>query len=94
MGIAQRIISIEFEPETTQPKQEKPLVLCVKTVGDWIRVNRIAKNFASYHLAEKIGIALALIRSWEDGTDQPDEQQMDTLAKLLKGKRFFSIKAT
>jgi DNA-binding transcriptional regulator YiaG len=34
------------------------------------------KNLTPYHLAAKMGMATALIRSWKDGTTQPDNQQL------------------
>ncbi len=30
-----------------------------------------------------MGVATALIRSWEDGTTQPDIRQLEVLTKLL-----------
>jgi DNA-binding transcriptional regulator YiaG len=30
-----------------------------------------------------MGIATALVRSWEDGTNQPDKRQVEMLAKIL-----------
>jgi ribosome-binding protein aMBF1 (putative translation factor) len=31
-----------------------------------------------------MGIATTLVRAWEDGTNQPDTQQIETLAKILR----------
>jgi len=56
----------------------------VKTVGDWIRVKRIGKNLSAHHLAVKMGIATALIRSWESETGRPDNRQLKTLANILE----------
>jgi ribosome-binding protein aMBF1 (putative translation factor) len=61
----------------------KPLPESIKTVGDWIQVKRHEKNLTPGHLAAKMGIATALVRSWEDGKSQPDSQQMKVLASLL-----------
>ena len=35
------------------------------------------------HLAKKMGITAALVRSWEDGSSQPDDKQMQDLAQHL-----------
>jgi DNA-binding transcriptional regulator YiaG len=35
------------------------------------------------HLATKMGLATALIRTWENGTSQPDSQQMKLLVNFL-----------
>jgi len=37
------------------------------------------KNLTLAHLAEKMGIATALVRAWETGTSQPDSQQLKFL---------------
>jgi len=55
----------------------------IKTIGDWIQVKRQEKNLALGHLAAKMGIAATLVRSWEDGTIQPDGRQMEVLANFL-----------
>jgi ribosome-binding protein aMBF1 (putative translation factor) len=55
----------------------------IETLGDLIRVKRREKNLTRYHLATKMGIITALIRSWEDGISQPDKRQWETLANLL-----------
>ena len=41
------------------------------------------KNLTPGHLAAKMGIATALVHSWEDGTTQPDNRQMEVLVNLL-----------
>jgi len=55
----------------------------IKTLGDLIQVKRHEKNLTTGHLALKMGIATALVRSWENGTSQPDSQQSKTLADIL-----------
>jgi ribosome-binding protein aMBF1 (putative translation factor) len=40
-------------------------------------------NITSCHLAAKIGIATALVRSWENGASHPDDRQMQVLEGLL-----------
>jgi ribosome-binding protein aMBF1 (putative translation factor) len=52
-------------------------------VGGWIHVKRCEKNFTPGHLALKIGIAAGLVLAWEAGTSQPNEQQLEILAKVL-----------
>jgi len=42
------------------------------------------KNLSPGHLAAKMGIATALIRSWENGTSRPDNQQLMALANYLR----------
>jgi ribosome-binding protein aMBF1 (putative translation factor) len=61
----------------------KPLPESIKSLGDWIQVKRNEKNLTPGHLAAKMGIATALVRSWEDGTSQPDNRQLKVLASLL-----------
>jgi transcriptional regulator with XRE-family HTH domain len=56
----------------------------IKTIGDLIRVKRRERNLTRYHLAIKMGIATALVRSWENGTSQPDNRQLEFLAKFLR----------
>jgi DNA-binding transcriptional regulator YiaG len=41
------------------------------------------KNLTPGHVAAKMGVATALARSWEDGTTQPDNRQLEVLANLL-----------
>jgi DNA-binding transcriptional regulator YiaG len=41
------------------------------------------KNLTPGHLAAKMGIATDLVRSWEGGTIQPDNRQLEVLANLL-----------
>jgi DNA-binding transcriptional regulator YiaG len=83
LGIAQRSIRVKFSHKLRKQKQEKPLSDGVKTLGDWIRVKRIEKNLTPSHLALKMGIASALVCSWEDDSSQPDTRQLEILANLL-----------
>jgi transcriptional regulator with XRE-family HTH domain len=55
----------------------------IKKLADWIQVKRQEKNFTPGHLAAKMGIASALVSSWEDGTAQPDKRQLEILANVL-----------
>ena len=41
------------------------------------------KNLTPGHLAAKMGIATALVRSWESGGSQPDSKQLQDLAKMF-----------
>jgi ribosome-binding protein aMBF1 (putative translation factor) len=65
-------------------KQAKPLPDSIKTLGDWIRVKRQEKNLTSSHLAAKMGIASALVRSWELDRVLPTEVQLQVLADFLR----------
>jgi ribosome-binding protein aMBF1 (putative translation factor) len=87
LGIAQRSIRVKFSHKLRKQRQAKPLPESIKTLADWIRVNRIEKNLTHGHLALKMGIATALVCLWEDGTSQPDERQMEFL------KNFFNLPA-
>ena len=49
-----------------------------------IRVKRRERNLTRYHLATRMGIATALVRSWENGTGQPDCRLLEIVAKYLK----------
>jgi transcriptional regulator with XRE-family HTH domain len=55
-----------------------------KTIADWIKVKRMEKNLTPHHLAAKMGIATSLVRSWEDGSSQPDCKQLQSLANYLR----------
>jgi ribosome-binding protein aMBF1 (putative translation factor) len=83
LGIAQRQISIKFTHKLRKVNHAKPLPTSIKTIGDWIQVKRHEKNLTPCHLAAKMGIATALVRSWEDGTSQPNERQLDVLENLF-----------
>ena len=84
LGIAQRQIRIKYAQKSRKSKRSKPLPTSIQTLGDLIQAKRHEKNLTSGHLALKMGIATALVRSWEDGTSQPDNQQLAVLAKLLE----------
>jgi ribosome-binding protein aMBF1 (putative translation factor) len=84
LGIAQRQIRINYVHNSRKQQRSKPLPASIKTIGDWIQVKRMKKNLTPGHLAAKMGIATALVRSWEDGTTQPNNQQLAVLYKLLE----------
>jgi DNA-binding transcriptional regulator YiaG len=75
LGIAQRQIRINYAQKSRKQQQSKSLPDSIKTIGDWIQVKRQEKNLSPYHLATKMGIATALVRSWENGTSRPDNRQ-------------------
>jgi ribosome-binding protein aMBF1 (putative translation factor) len=83
LGIAQRQIRINYAQKSRAQQRSKPLPVSVQTIGDLIQVKRMGKNLTPGHLAAKMGIATALVRSWEDGTTQPDNRQLGVLANLL-----------
>jgi DNA-binding transcriptional regulator YiaG len=83
LGIAQRRISIKHSKNIRKSPKAKPLPVNIKTTGDWIFVKRMEKNLTPGQLAAKMGIASALVRAWEDGTSQPNEQQQEVLVKIL-----------
>jgi len=83
LGIAQRQIRIKYAQKSRKQKRSKPLPTSIKTLGDWIQVKRQEKNLTSGHVAAKMGIAPALVRSWESGSSQPDSKQLQDLANFL-----------
>jgi ribosome-binding protein aMBF1 (putative translation factor) len=83
LGIAQRQIRIKYAQKSRKQQRSKPLPASTKTVGDWIQVKRQEKNLTPSHLAAKMGIATALVRSWENGTSRPNDRQLKVLASLL-----------
>jgi ribosome-binding protein aMBF1 (putative translation factor) len=83
LGIAQRQIRIKYAKKSRKSQQSKSFTTRIKTLGDWIQVKRQQKNLSPCHLAAKMGIATALVRSWEDGTSRPDNRQLAVLANLL-----------
>ncbi len=83
LGIAQRSISIKYAQHSRNRNQAKALSVNIQTIADPIKVKRIEKNLTPHHLAATMGIATALVRSWEDGSSQPDSKQLQDLAKYL-----------
>jgi transcriptional regulator with XRE-family HTH domain len=64
-------------------KRVKALEARAKTIGDWMRAKRLAKNLRPFHVAGKMGIATSLVLAWERGIQTPDERQWQTLSDLL-----------
>ena len=83
LGIAQRSISIKYAQKSRNRNQAKALSVNIKTIAEWIKVKRMEKNLTPGHLAAKMGIAMALVRSWESGGSQPDRKQLQGLANYL-----------
>jgi ribosome-binding protein aMBF1 (putative translation factor) len=86
LGIAQRQIRIQFSQKTRKHDGAKPLPESIKTVGDWIQAKRIERNLTPGHLAAKMGIARALLCSWEADANQLSEQQVEDLARFFEAK--------
>ena len=83
MGIAHRSIVVKYAQKSKNQVQPKPLVESVKTIGDWIKAQREYKNLTSGHVALKMGIAHALVVSWESNASKPDSQQWAGLARAF-----------
>src|SRR5580704_3136307 len=83
LGIAQRTVSIKFAQNRKKTPRANPLPESIQTIGDWIQAKRIEKNLNPGHLAAKMGIAASVVSSWEDGTSQPDDRQLNVLENLL-----------
>ena len=83
MGIAHRSIRIPYEHKLRKQKGFKPLPASIKTLAEWIQVGRQEKGLAPYHLAEKMGIASALVKSWESGEFEPDQRQRQKLCSVF-----------
>jgi DNA-binding transcriptional regulator YiaG len=83
LGIARHTVSIKFELKKIRLTHHKHLPLSIKTIGDWICLNRIKKNLAPSHLAAKMGIAGALVCAWERNKGLPNQQQMQFLTKFF-----------
>ena len=63
LGIAQRQIRLKYAQNSRKQQRSKPLPASIQTLGDLIQVKRMEKNLSPGHLAAKMGIATALIRS-------------------------------
>jgi DNA-binding transcriptional regulator YiaG len=92
LGIAQRLIRISYVHNLRKRKQCKPLSTSIKTLGDWIQIKRQKKKLSQYHLAAKMGIATALVHSWENGTCEPNERQRQILGDHLAFDRELNLK--
>jgi ribosome-binding protein aMBF1 (putative translation factor) len=83
LGIAQRRISIKITSKPTKRRWAKPLPVTIKTFGNWLQAQLQKTNLSPYYLAKKLGIPTRLVRSWSDGTCQPNSQQLEVLTKFL-----------
>lgn len=83
LGIAERTISVKNAQNRKNGTRSKPLPESVKTIGDRIKTHRQHKNLTPGHVAMKMGIATALVLSWESGISNPDNQQLKGLVKIL-----------
>lgn|SRR6185437_8108073 len=83
LGFAYRHISVKFTQKTRKPSQPKPLPASVKTMADWIQVKLHEKGMAPYQLAEKMGIASVLVKTWKDGTVRPNAGHIREMITIL-----------
>ena len=83
LGIAERSVRVKYVGNIGNKNQVKTLKANVKTLGDWLRFKRMEKNLTQGHVAAKMGIASAIVCSWESGAKMPDSQQMAFLATVL-----------
>ena len=83
LGIAHRHIRITLAPKLGQQKQHISLNVNEKTLGGWIQAKRTERNLTPGHLAAKMGIAQAVVRSWEEGSRQPDGLQLAVLERIF-----------
>ena len=83
LGIAQRRVSVKYKHKSRNWNRSKRLEPSIKTIGDWIQVKRLEKNLTPGHVALKMGIATALVLSWEEGLSQPNQQQIKILEELF-----------
>ncbi|MDR3457146.1 MAG: helix-turn-helix transcriptional regulator [Verrucomicrobiae bacterium] len=74
---------MKYAKKSKVETQHKPLMESMKTIGDWIKAQREQRNLTSGHVALKMGIAHALVLSWETNASKPVSQQMQMLAKLF-----------
>lgn len=84
MGIAQRRVAVKYGQKSRGLKHINALETNVKTLGDWIKAKREAKNLTPSHLAARMGIAAAVVCSWECNTQLPSNQQLVDLSSLLE----------
>jgi ribosome-binding protein aMBF1 (putative translation factor) len=84
LGIAQRQIRVSRSPLPPGHCRRKPLPTSIQTLGYFIQVRRYEKRLPLWQLAQKMGITTASVQAWEEGTSQPDGQQMALLTKYLR----------
>jgi DNA-binding transcriptional regulator YiaG len=79
LGIAQRQIHIKFNKKQKPKDRANQLQINIQMIGDWIKVKRMEKFLTSGHVAEKMGIAHAMVRTWEEGPNGPSQEQIQDL---------------
>ena len=79
LGIAQGHIKVKYPTNTSINKLSKPLIQNVKTMPEWIRLNRQSKNLSPGQLGAKMGITHLVIRSWESGHSRPTDNQITSM---------------
>ena len=84
MGIAQRTISTPYSQELRWQRLPNPLTMNSQTIGAWIQTKRIELNLTPGQLARKMGIASLLVNTWEDGTEEPNRQQLTIMSKVFR----------
>jgi ribosome-binding protein aMBF1 (putative translation factor) len=70
-------------PLPSSRNHRKPLPVSIQTHGDLIQIKRYEKRLTLWQLAQKMGITTASVRAWENGTRQPNGQQIALLTKHL-----------
>jgi ribosome-binding protein aMBF1 (putative translation factor) len=83
LGIAGRTSHVKFVIKPRKSRLFKPLPTNIQTIGDLIQAGRQAKNLTTGHVAFKMGIAASVVCSWEDGSAEPNNWQMERLTKML-----------
>lgn len=83
MGIAQRTICVKFKGNQANQKRADALRESIKTGGDWLKVKRLERNLTPGCVADKMGIAAAIVLAWENNERMPDHQQQGKLAEIL-----------
>jgi ribosome-binding protein aMBF1 (putative translation factor) len=84
LGFAGRTSHVKFAIKPRKNNLFKSLPTNIQTIGDAIRVARQAKNLRLSHVAAKMGIAAALVCTWEDGACRPNNWQIELLAEILE----------
>jgi DNA-binding transcriptional regulator YiaG len=84
LGIAHRQIRVSRTHIPAPKIHRKPLPTSIQTIGDLIQIKRYEKKLTLWQLAQKMGIAAASLRAWEDGTYQPNGQQIALLTIHLE----------
>jgi DNA-binding transcriptional regulator YiaG len=84
LGIAQRQVQVSRMHIPAKRQHRKPLPTSIQTLGDLIQVKRYEKRLTLGQLAQKMGIAPAEVRIWEQNGSYPDSDQCIDLARILE----------